>query len=150
MHKTGLILAIAAICVAGCKSNKMEPENLTNIQVARNMEERPASNTTAQSVTRQESPSPENKTESNYVPRSRQKATYHIIVASYVRSERAKAEKLVKDLKTKHYPAQLIDAKGRLRISIESFSEEQEAQQERDKYREITDRQDIWILKMTE
>lgn len=73
---------------------------------------------------------------------------YHIIVSSFGYSEKTKAEKLVAKLKAKNYPASLIFSSQRYRVSIESFPTESEANTARDEYRNITDRQDIWVHKV--
>ena len=46
------------------------------------------------------------------------------------------------------YPATLISSSQRYRVSIESFPTENEANAARDEYRQITDRQDIWVHKV--
>ena len=73
---------------------------------------------------------------------------YHVIVSSFSVNEKERAEKLVTQLKAKNYPATLLYSSKRYRVSIESFTSENEANTARDKYRTSTDRQDIWIHKV--
>lgn len=141
-----LKIFISLLCIlffAGCNSNKLDPKHLTNVTVIRDTEgqKKNVTPTKPEENTREKS-----SQEDRYRPSVR-KFPYYIIVASYPLSDRSKAEKLTKGLKDQGYPAQILEAKGRLRVSIENLSTEEEARAQRDKYREITDRQDIWILK---
>lgn len=76
------------------------------------------------------------------------KLSYHIIVSSFGTAEKAQAEKLVSELKAQNYPATLLYSSQRYRVSIEGFATESEANAARDKYREITNRQDAWVYKL--
>lgn len=143
MYKTFTILVCVCL-LAGCQTKKMDPKQLTNVTVMRNIE---GQNT---STLKNNIPEENARANQNIAPKNQRladrKSQYYIIVASYPLADRPKAEKLTNGLKDKGYPAEIIEAKGRLRVSIESFSTLEEAQIQRDKYREITDRQDIWIL----
>lgn len=143
MYKTFTILVCVCL-LAGCQTKKLDPKQLTNVTVMRNTE---GQNT---STPKSNIPEENARTNQHIAPKNRRlpdrKSQYYIIVASYPLADRSKAEKLTNGLKDKGYPAEIIEAKGRLRVSIESFSTLEEAQIQRDKYREITDRQDIWIL----
>lgn len=140
MQRYLILLALLFFGMSGCKEKELSSKFLTNIPVMRNIEE--SSNTPKQATTTHT----EEKTIPAVAPASSE-GKYYIIVGSFGRSERSRAQKLVNGLKSKGYPAEIIDAKGRLRVSIESFTNEKEAEIQRDKYREITDRQDIWIMK---
>ena len=143
MYKTFTILVCVCL-LAGCQTKKMDPKQLTNVTVMRNTE---GQNT---STLKNNIPEENARANQNIAPKNQRladrKSQYYIIVASYPLADRPKAEKLTNGLKDKGYPAEIIEAKGRLRVSIERFSTLEEAQIQRDKYREITDRQDIWIL----
>lgn len=144
MYKIFTVFA-SILLLVGCNSPKLNPKDLTNVSVVRNTEGQNAS-TSKSNTSEENTQTTRDLPKENYRPSSH-KSQYYIIVASYPSSDRQKAEKLKNGLKDKGYPAEIIDAKGRLRVSIESFSVEEEAYRQRDKYREITDRQDIWILK---
>lgn len=138
------VLLFSVLLLAGCNKNKLDPKHLTNITVARHVEN--ADNTrkkkTEETVSRNQ----------NFGKESSRSVTgkvyYYIIVASYPLSERNRAEKLNRGLQEKGYSSQIIEAIGRLRVSIEKLESYDEACEQRDRYRDVTDRQDIWILKM--
>lgn len=143
MHKI-FILLFSILLFAGCDKNKVDPKYLTNVTVVRQVE----STDNARKKKMDESTSM-NQPSGKEVSRSvKRKAYYYIIVASYPLSERNRAEKLNRGLQEKGYPSQIIEAIGRLRVSIEKLESYEEACEQRDRYRDVTDRQDIWILKM--
>lgn len=136
----------------GCQDKKLSPKYLTNISVVRETEESsrntiastPAPTSAEPSVTAASAPVPSTP----QISKTNTPSQYHIIVASFPYAERNRAETLVQKLREKGYPAVVINMKKRYRVSIESFTNESEANAARDEYRKITDRQDIWILKM--
>lgn len=138
-----LSLCLLAFITASCNQKKMDSKELTNVAVVRDV--------TDPNETQEETPlrnDIEEKTE--VVPQQQVKRTapkYHIIVASFRHDEKNKADKMVKQLRAMDYQAIIIDLKGRFRISLANYPDKDTAEAERDKYREITDRQDIWILK---
>lgn len=132
---------------AACNYKKPAPEDLTSISVVRDVADpNEARNESAEknNILEEKTITPIENTRPQY---KKQGPQYHIIVASFTHSERDKADKLVKRLKAMDYNAGIIDMKGRLRVSLASYADKQTAETERDKYREITDRQDIWIFK---
>lgn len=148
MQKIGLIGLIGILCMTGCKDNTLPPQHLTNISVARNTEEA-AKNT---------SDNTENTTGNTYsntyinttaptLSRPAANTKWYIIVASYRNDERHRAEKLVKGLKAEGYPAQIIETKQRLRISIEHHSSEEKAYERRAEFLKIPGFEGTWILK---
>lgn len=146
MYKYSFVILFALIGLSSCKNNTLTSQNLTTVPVARNMEEgEQASQKTTTTVTQ---PSLGNNPEKLTVAPVSQKSRYYIIVRSYKEAQRAQAESYVKKLREQaKFPAEIIEAAGRLRISIESFDTEQEAYRQRDAYREATDFQGIWVLK---
>ena len=76
-----------------------------------------------------------------------QKCKWYIIVASYRSDERRRAEKLVKGLKAEGYPAEVIDAIGRLRVSIEYHFSEEKAYERRAEFLKIPGFEGTWVLK---
>lgn len=149
MQKIGFIGVILVLCVMSCKNNELPPQHLTNIPVVRNTEEAAHStqNTTNNTNT------PEANTYSNTttpatLAKPVQKMQWYIIVASYRSNERQRADKLVKGLKAEGYPAQIIDAKGRLRVSIETYTSEEKAYERRAEFLKIPGFEGTWILKM--
>lgn len=151
MQKLGLIGLMWVLCVTGCKNNTVPPQHLTNIQVIRNTEE--AGKTTTQN-------NADNTSENNVsstltsttaptLVRPAQNWRWYIIVASYRSNEKYRAEKLVKGLKAEGYPAQIIEAIGRLRVSIEDYSSEEMAYERRAEFLRIPGFEGTWILKTT-
>lgn len=144
-------LCMLSILFTACNKNQLAPQYLTKTTVTREISETPKKEASEASSQRDMTPVNQNN---NLVVRKRQQpvvedGVYHIIVASYAESEKEKAYKLATDLKTRlGYPASVIDLKGRYRVSIESFTNEKEAEAARDRYRQETDRQDLWILKV--
>ncbi len=141
-----ITLFFAGIALIGCRDKELPSKYLTNISVIRNIEKINEQKQTLPETNAQpeeKKPQPESSTPKQQV----QHSEYHIIVASFGYSERDKAEKLVKNLKEKGFPATIIDSKKRYRVSIESLSDLQEAESARDQYRKITDMDGIWILK---
>jgi len=144
MYKYSFIVLLVFIGLSSCKNNTLTSQNLTSTPVIRNVEEgggEQASQTTNTSINKPEkltiAPSP-----------TAQRSRYYIIVRSYKESQRAQAESYVKKLKEQaNFPAEIIEAAGRLRISIDSFDSEQEAHKQRDVLRNATDFQGIWVLK---
>lgn len=140
-----IILSLLIFCslFAGCKNTELSPKHLSTITVVRKIGEN--QNTPKENV----STTSGNHTSSTYTQPAAGPATrYHIIVASFSYSQKAKAERLVKQLQAKNYPATLLNSSQRFRVSIESFATEAEANTARDEYRSITDRQDIWVHKV--
>lgn len=139
-----VLFVVLAFTLTGCKDKNLSQKDLTNIPVIR---ETGNNNQPKETIVNPVSVPSDNAT--TYTPprQNSQSDAYHIIVASFSYAERNRAEKLVKDLREKGYPAKIIDSKKRYRISIESFNNMKQANNVRDEYREITDRQDIWILK---
>lgn len=134
-----LILLTLLFLASGCQNKELPSKYLSSLSVVRETEQK--QDHSSQAYTPQE-------TSPSQVPVSQiSSVRYHIIVASFSASEKLPAEKLVAQLKAKHYPATLITSSQRYRVSIENFSTEQEANNARDKYRSIIDRQDIWIYK---
>lgn len=129
--------------MVGCQSGKMDTNQLTNVTVVRNTEGQGA-------IVQREGLATEGTTYSQPSQRqsqvSRQRPLNYIIVASYPMADRQRADKLVRGLRDKGYPAETLEAKGRIRVSIESTTDPDEAREKRDYYRKETDRQDIWIL----
>lgn len=134
------------IIATGCKDKKLSQESLTEVSVIRDATD---PNTSKEASSVKEKNDDREETENYTRPNYRQeKAQFHIIVASFTYAEKNKADKLTQSLKAEGYPAIIMDMKKRYRISIESFDNRQQAMKARDKYREITDRQDIWILEI--
>lgn len=141
-----VLLSIVCFVLCSCQDKKIPEQYLTNVSVVRETEK-------SDNARKKESPvntetvNPVNTPDYTQTL-SPSKAQYHIIVASFAYKDRARADKLVKSLKDKNYPAILLNTNKRYRVSIESFSNEAEANAARDEYRTVTDRQDIWILKL--
>lgn len=139
---------ILSCLLYGCKNKELPSEYLSNISVARQTESstsntiqnQPVAEPIAEPVTKQIVP--------NQPTPSTGKIRYHVIVSSFGGNEKARAEKMISQLKAKNYPATLIYSSQRYRVSIESFATETEANAARDEYRDITDRQDIWVHKV--
>lgn len=138
----GLFLIIGLM---GCKNNTLPSQDLTTIPVARNTEE--GNHSATQKTTPQEMPSASASATAHTFKKAEQMQWY-IIVASYRPSERHRAEKLATGLKNEGYPAQIIDAKGRLRVSIENYPSEQKAYERRQEFLKIQGFEGTWILKM--
>lgn len=140
--KFALSVFVLACLSIGCRDNGLSEKHLTHITVVRNSEK--------QTVipTPQETPAQVQEYPVVSMPEPESRATYHIIVASYKASDKAKAEKMVARLREKDYPATLLYSSQRYRVSIESFTSEREANSARDEYRQTTDRQDIWVHKV--
>lgn len=147
MQKTGLIGLILMLCVSSCKDNALPPQQLTNIPVVRNTEEVAHTAQNKTNHTSENSPYTPNKATAT-IAQPVQRQQWYIIVASYRANERQRAEKLVKGLKDEGYPAQIIDAKGRLRVSIENYSSEEKAYERRAEFLKIPGFEGTWILKI--
>ncbi|MDL2231228.1 SPOR domain-containing protein [Porphyromonadaceae bacterium OttesenSCG-928-L07] len=149
MQKRYFLLLLSSLLLFGCKNDTLPPSQITNIPVTRNIDEVVQDKQEQkEKIQPQEQQSEVYHVTPKVKKRTTQKSRYYIIVASCTHGERAKAEKLVNDLKIAGYDAEIIDAKGRLRVSIQSFESEQEAREQRDAYRIATDRADLWLLKM--
>lgn len=133
---------ILGCILSGCKNKELPSEYLSTISVVRQAEGTSKNNVQATPASSTE----QIKTPPAPVPKS--SVRYHIIVSSFGSTEKARAERLVSQLKAKNYPATLIYSSKRYRVSIESFTSEAEANAARDEYRETTDRQDIWVHKV--
>ncbi len=144
MYKYSFIVLLVFIGLSSCKNNTLTSQNLTSTPVIRNVEEGGGGEQASQKITHINKPE-----KLTIAPSSAtQKSRYYIIVRSYKESQRAQAEAYVKKLKEQaNFPAEIIEAAGRLRISIESFDSEQEAHKQRDFLRNATDFQGIWVLK---
>lgn len=138
--KYTLLVLIFGCSIYGCKNEGLPDKYLSNISVVRETENVQASPYSPPSVPSKEEP--------HSSARYSNQARYHIIVGSFSASEKARAEQLVEKLKAQDYPATLIISSQRFRVSIESFPTESEANEARDEYRKITDRQDIWVHKV--
>lgn len=149
MQKIGLIGLALALCMTGCKDNTLPPQQLTGIPVVRNTEE--AGKTPAQNNPDNSSESNKNATYTNSVTptldKASQRCKWYIIVASYRSNEKHRANKLVNGLKTEGYPAEIIETKGRLRISIEYHFSEEKAYERRAEFLKIPGFEGTWILK---
>ncbi len=148
MQKTGLTGLILALCMIGCKDNALPTQQLTNIPVVRNTEE--AGKTAQNNSDNSSDPNKTTTYTSSVAPKlekSSQKCKWYIIVASYRNDEKRRAEKLVKGLKAEGYPAEIIETKGRLRISIEYHFSEEKAYERRAEFLKIQGFEGTWILK---
>lgn len=150
MQKIGLTGLVLALCMTGCKDNTLPPQHLTNIPVIRNTEE--AGSKTAAPNNTDNTSAPHNaatytSTVTPTLDKSSQRCKWYIIVASYRNDERRRADKLVKGLKTEGYPAEVIETKGRLRISIEYHFSEEKAYERRAEFLKIPGFEGTWILK---
>lgn len=73
------------------------------------------------------------------------KGTYHIIAASSI--GRTGAEALVKELKSKGYAgASIVERNGRIRVSIASISNEEEANKQLNQIKKNQSYKDAWLL----
>lgn len=140
--KLVLFFLVLGCFVTGCKNKDLPSKHLSTISVIRETESKPGSPQPTESPA--ESPIQQPVTPTPQFSQTR----YHVIVSSFGATEKARAEKLVSQLKAKNYPATLIYSSQRYRVSIESFLTESEANTARDEYRTITDRQDIWVHKV--
>lgn len=140
--KSILSCLISACLFIGCTNKELPSEYLTQITVVRETENNYNTNPIVKTV--QET----DHSISTVSPTSKSQPKYHVIVSSFGSTEKARAEKLVSQLKAKNYPATLIYSSQRYRVSIESFTTETEANSARDEYRTTTDRQDIWVHKV--
>jgi len=138
--KLAVTFLVLGCFFSGCKHKELSSEYLSNISVIREIESTP-SQIQAKSIPTETVPLP-----SSGSPVSQTR--YHVIVSSFGANEKARAERLISQLKAKNYPATLIYSSQRYRVSIESFLTEAEANAARDEYRAITDRQDIWVHKV--
>ncbi len=149
MQKIGLTGLVLALCLTGCKDNALPPQQLTHIPVVRNTEE--AGKTTAQNNSDNTSDPHKSATYTGPVTptldNSSQRCKWYIIVASYRSNEKHRADKLVKGLKAEGYPAEVIETKGRLRISIEYHFSEEKAYERRAEFLKIPGFEGTWILK---
>jgi len=156
-------LAILTVLLAGCQRDKMNSQNLTGVNVKRNLpvslpeidtlpetkkQPSPQNPATTQSENR-ETPTAQPATEKKQVPGQNARKTvtrsYHIIVASHPRKELA--QKDVAQLKNKGYTdAQIIIKDGRYRVSIANNPDKQEAAKQRNELAEQLGKNDIWIM----
>lgn len=148
MQKIGLTGLVVVLCMAGCKDNALPTQQLTTIPVVRNTEEagkmaqNNSENTSASNKT-----TTYTSTTSPTLNKPSQRCKWYIIVASYRSDERRRAEKLVNGLKAEGYPAEVIETKGRLRISIEYHFSEEKAYERRAEFLKIPGFEGTWILK---
>lgn len=146
MYRVLLLSGICCCLAGGCNRQKMDSKYLTNITVVRDLN-KPVPTSVKDTL--------ENKNnrllqKDSIFPeiRSPKKGPYYMIVASYTYAERSQAEKSTEKLKAGGYPALLLETGNRLRVSIDNFSTETEANRQRKKYCELMKREDIWIYKM--
>lgn len=132
-------ILILSTLIYSCGNKEISSEHLTTVKVIRNTQNSASVNRVDQKTY------PTIKTQDT--PLKNQNVRYHIIVSSFKESDKARAERMISQLKAKNYPAELLYSAGRYRVSIESFPTEREANIARDEYRTITDRQDIWVHK---
>lgn len=130
---------LGCILLSGCQNKELPSKHLTTLSVIRETE---SSNPV---VNQPNTNAPATETQTP-VPQATS-TKYHVIVSSFGANEKARAERMVSQLRSKNYPATLLYSTQRYRVSIESFSSETEANAARDEYRAITDRQDIWVYK---
>lgn len=140
--KLVLFFLVLSCFVTGCKNKDLPSKHLSTISVIRETESKPVTPSPTENPA--ESPIQQPASPAPQLSQTR----YHVIVSSFGATEKARAEKLVSQLKAKNYPATLIYSSQRYRVSIESFLTESEANTARDEYRAITDRQDIWVHKV--
>ena len=133
--KFTLLFLLLSFLIYGCKNKELPAKYLSTITVVRETGEEATSPSHATPILPQQA-----NTHSG--------TRYHIIVGSFSSAEKKRAEQLVEKLKAQDYPATLISSSQRYRVSIESFPTENEANAARDEYRQITDRQDIWVHKV--
>ncbi len=138
---------IIGCLIIGCNERSLPKEYLSNIHVVRAMNK--ATSTPAQKEKKMEQQQEKRLTKEIQTPQETKNAgiRFHIIVASFKEGEKTNAEKTVNRLKAENNPASLVYSSQRFRVSIASFPSEAEAIAALEKYRIITKRQDIWILK---
>lgn len=141
--KLMLITLILGCFFYGCKNKELPSEFLSHISVVRETEGSPSA-----PQTHPASPADESSVAPTVPVQRVPHVKYHVIVASFGYADKARAEKMVSRLKEKNYPATIISSSQRYRVSIESFPTESEANTARDEYRDVTDRQDIWVHKV--
>ncbi|MDR0981832.1 MAG: SPOR domain-containing protein [Culturomica sp.] len=122
---------------AGCRNDKLPAEYLSDVAVVRVVKEAPQTNISK--------PDDTDKTEKAQ-PKKEHDTRFHIIVASYTENNRSNAEKLVQELQALGYQSSLISSNKRLRVSLESYTDENQAISKRDFYRKELDRHDLWLL----
>lgn len=133
-------------CIVSCRNKELPSQYLSNIPVKREAESQRTVSPATETVRTENAGT-------DYMPapvqtRPATQTRYHIIVASFSYAEKARAERMISQLKAKNYPATLLSSSNRYRVSIESFTTESEANMARDEYRAVTDRQDIWVHKV--
>ena len=138
MYLKWLYMIIPIWLCFSCKDKELPAQYLTTMSVVRESSQ-PSVASKPSSLTKVQTPPA--------VVASQAEKKYHIIVGSFALSAKTKAEKLVQQLHTEKYPASLLTSSQRYRVSIESFVSENEANKALDKYRKITNRQDIWVYK---
>lgn len=159
-----LILFLSLITLSvlvGCQRDKMNPKNLTTVNVKRSLptslpetgtpsetKEQPlAQGPEATRALIKDTPAPENVKKQNTEQKVKTTTTrsYHIIVASHPREELARKD--VAQLKAKGYvDAQIITKDGRYRVSITNNADKQEATKQRNLLAEQLGQSDIWIM----
>lgn len=137
-----ILLSLLSGCIfIGCQNKELPAKYLSNVTVVRETAHAPAERSAQSTPVTPDAPNDRTALPKNQV-------RYHIIVSSFGTTEKARAERLVSQLKAKNYPATLLFSSQRYRVSIESFPTEAEANLARDEYRAVTDRQDIWVHKV--
>ena len=147
-----------------CQRDKMNSKNLTTVNVKRSLPaslpgnhapldtirqnpSQDANNTTIASNVKT-SPSRQQTGKTKGTEQNIKKTntrSYHIIVASHPRANRA--EKDVIQLKAKGFPeAQIITKDQRYRVSIANYTDKQEATKQRDLLATQLGQSDIWIM----
>ncbi|WP_292264980.1 SPOR domain-containing protein [Butyricimonas sp.] len=141
---------IALLTLVGCQRDKMNPKNLTTVNVKRELSVTPAKATAAAKST-EETPVPPTEAQPSATPQTtttEKPATptksYHIIVASHPRESLAQED--VARLKAQGYTdARIITKDQRYRVSIANNPDKQEATRQRDELARRLKQDDIWI-----
>ncbi|MCC8174744.1 MAG: SPOR domain-containing protein [Odoribacter sp.] len=140
--------SLFAICfLFACTQKDLNPKYLTTIPVERKIDKENTFNNGSLSLEQSEIIPQDTLIIPPKDTLKQEDKKYHIIVASFGRSQRRDAETLKNDLLRQGYSATLIEAQGRLRISIESFKTEAQALNKLDYYINETRIPDIWVLK---
>lgn len=151
---------ITLLSLSGCRSDKMNPNHLTSVNVKRDLSavsKTPASlveatapgnaaasgTSTAVAVIQQ--PAAQEKQDTGLTPPARAVRSYHIIVGSHPREELAQAA--VDRLKANGYKdASVVSKDQRYRVSIANYPDKQEAFAKREELARELNQEDIWIL----
>ena len=135
-----ITILLLSSCIFGCKNKELSNDQLSKITVVRHIEKK------RNSIQQQNSESDSMKIIQEQNKKNAIKR-FHIIVASYQSKDKINAEKLVQKLIRQKHHAELISSANRYRVSIANFTNEQAANGALDKYKGITQRNDIWVYK---